>query len=116
MLGFRRRHEGVDGLLGHRVVGIEELAMDGAQALFFLGDQVYSGVAPVAVRPVIPQPDFAEVVAQNTGLPFQGRRHQSFERVPHIEQIGGLVPQVIKSLVKVRHGKMRCIGLSDVDG
>lgn len=38
MFRFRRRHEGADATLGHRVVKIEKLALDSAQPSFFLFD------------------------------------------------------------------------------
>ena len=89
MVGFRLRHEGVDAAFGHRAEGIEELALDGAQALFVLCDQVDTCVAAVAVRPFLPQPDLAEAVAQDAGLVGQSRLYQSFEGVPHAKQVGG---------------------------
>ena len=72
MFGFRLRHEGVDAASLHRAEGIEELALDGAPALFVLCDQVDTCVAAVAVRPFIPQPDLTEAVAQDAGVPWTG--------------------------------------------
>ena len=88
---------------GHRAEGIEELALDGAQALFVLCDQVDTCVAAVAVRPFLPQPDLTEAVAQDAGLVGQSRLYQSFEGVPHAKQVGGAVAEMVQSFLKIRH-------------
>ena len=70
---LRGGNERIDGLFGHRPVGIKELALDRTVAAFtFLGHQVDARVRAVALRPLAPQPHLLKTVAQDVRILGQG--------------------------------------------
>ena len=106
MVGLGRRHEGVDVFFLHSPVGIEELALDGAQAPFLLlRHQVDTDVGTVAVGPLSPQPYLAEAVAEDAGILGQGRLYQPLKRAPHADRVGGVITEVVQSFVEIWHGR-----------
>lgn len=101
-----RREERVDVLLLERVVGREELALDGRQVtgLSLPSHEVDSGVRlSVAVGPLHPEPNIAEPVSPDRIRPQVGA-YQAFEAVALVLLILGRAEQLLQHAVdRPRH-------------